>query len=712
MKYMLYAACGLAIFCATASSSCATELDKIIAAENKAAGVTEQPLPIVSDSIFLRRIYVDLIGRIPTEKEVRDFAQQPAGERRTKLIDQLLKDPRFADRWTLFYADMLRLRSQASGGSALMAYVHNAVKTGMPYDEMARKLIYTNGKAGKTPEVGFILGDDADPLAMASVTSQVFLGVRIGCAQCHDHPFDVWSRRDFYDIAAYYGKTRRFESQLTKVVFATESEQSAVLWPPEGVGAESDRKPIPPRFPFDFKEYAKTPEFLLRLDSVRAEKLAARKALEVKKQETSVDDLLASTSDKVVKATTGALASELAEVELKKDIRKIDVQKGIYKDSELREELAGYVTHPRNQYFSRALTNRVWKTLIGRGFVEPVDDFREDNPATLPQALDYLAHEFVASDYDLHSLVKLVVTSDSYQRSHVALDTDEPTRQKMESHLLATSVRRMIAESMYDSIVAAGHLYEPKHSPGKNQRTITETVRVVKDSAKAGDLAKPASIAQGGAAMAAMAAMSDKPKGGSDYALESAIELDFTALLSEKDDDEVALDDMKAMSKEELEAQRAMTMKMTRTSELDYENKQVQRTIDDNPVFNSSLRMQSPAPEGHFLRLFGQPNRQELGDLRDDSASMRQSLMMLNGRITHEAARVGDLEPMYNLLTGKAPNMDEAVNLAYMEILTRRPTPEELGECKQIVAASTSPLEGMGDLRWVLLNCNEFRFLP
>lgn len=709
MKHMLYAACGLAIFCAFAPSIRATELDKIIAAENKAAGITEQPLPVVSDPIFLRRIYVDLIGRIPTEKEVRDFAQQPVAERRTQLIDQLLKDPRFADRWTLFFADMLRLRSQASGGSALMAYVHNAVKTGMPYDEMARRLIYTNGKAGKTPEVGFVLGDDADPLAMASVTSQVFMGVRIGCAQCHDHPFDVWSRRDFYDIAAYYGKTRRFESQLTRVVFATEAEQSSVLWPPEGVGAESDRKPIPPRFPFGLKEYAKTPEFLLRLENVRADKLAARKALEAKKQETSVDDLLASTSDKVAKATTGALASELAEAEVKKDIRKIDVQKGIYKDSELREELAGYVTHPRNRYFSRALTNRVWKTLIGRGFVEPVDDFREDNPAALPQALDYLSQEFVASDYDLRSLVRLIVTSDSYQRSHVPLDTDEPTRQKMESHLLATSVRRMIAESMYDSIVAAGHLYEPKHSPGKNQKTITETVRVVKDSAKAGDLAKPASIAQGGAGMAAM---SDKPKGESGYALESAIELDFTALLNAKDDDEVALDEMKAVSKEELEAQRAMTMKMTRTSELDYEDKRVERTIDDNPVFNSSLRMQSPAPDGHFLRIFGQPDRQELGDLRDDSASMRQSLMMLNGRITHEAARVGDLEPMYKLLTGKAPNVDEAVKLAYVEILTRRPTAEELSEGKQIIVASASPLEGMADLRWVLLNCNEFRFLP
>src|SRR5262249_31000835 len=164
--------------------------------------------------------------------------------------------------------------------------------------------------------------------------------------------------------------------------------------------------------------------------------------------------------------------------------------------------------------------------------------------------------------------------------------------------------------------------------------------------------------------------MEGKPNGESGYALESAIELDFNALLMAKDEgEEVALDEMKAMSKEQIEAERMMAMRNDRMNRMEYEDKKVARVIDDNPVFNSSLRMQSPAPDGHFLRVFGQPNRTELGDLRDDSASMRQALMMLNGRITHEAARVGDLEPIHALLTGKAPNPDAAVKLAYLEIL-------------------------------------------
>ena len=86
------------------------------------------------------------------------------------------------------------------------------------------------------------------------------------------------------------------------------------------------------------------------------------------------------------------------------------------------------MTDPRNRYFSRALVNRVWKTLIGRGFVEPVDDFRVDNKPVMPEALNYLCEEFVASDYDLRTLVRLIVTSDVYQRAHAPANADEPTR--------------------------------------------------------------------------------------------------------------------------------------------------------------------------------------------------------------------------------------------------------------------------------------------
>jgi hypothetical protein len=711
VKRALLGYCALLMLAVTTLPvSAGGRVDELIAAANQKAGIKLPMQPVVDDATFLRRIYVDLIGRIPTEAEIREFAQMPPQTRREQLVDKLLKDGRFADRWTIFFADMLRLRSNADGGQALIAYVHQAVEQGMPYDQLARRLIVSNGKAGKVPEAGFVLSDNADPMAMASITSQVFLGIRIGCAQCHDHPFDVWTRKDFYDMAAFFGKTRRVESQLTRVVYSTESEQTQILWPPEGEVPAKDRKPLNPRFPFAIEKFTAKPDYIVRLEAVRK---AKADAIAAANKGPSIDDLLAESSLNAAQITSGKFGEEIAQKDTKKDLRGIDIQGSLYKRSEYREELAKAVTDPANRYFSRSFVNRVWKTLIGRGFVEPVDDFRDDNPPVHPAALDYLADEFVASDYDLRTLVRLVVTSDAYQRAHAPRDADELTRMEMETNLLATPMRRMIAEALFDSVITAGHLFEPKHSPGRNEKTIYERVRVPK-TAKPGDLVKASDLAKPGAnpAMAGMAGM-DGPmamaSAGTGYALENAIEVDFGAVLREAAKDEVEVESMQAMSREEIEA---MRMQQERGTRMQYEEKLVAKVIDDNPVYRTSMRMQSPAPAGHFLQVFGQPNRSDLGDLRDDSASMRQALMMLNGKFTHEASRVGDLEPVYKLLTGSSPDIDAAVKLAYLEILTRRPTAEELAEAKQIIAEAANPLDGMADLRWVLINCNEFRFLP
>jgi hypothetical protein len=140
--------------------------------------------------------------------------------------------------------------------------------------------------------------------------------------------------------------------------------------------------------------------------------------------------------------------------------------------------------------------------------------------------------------------------------------------------------------------------------------------------------------------------------------------------------------------------------------------REIKTTIDDNPRFASSMRMASPAPVGHFLRVFGQTDRASLDDRRDHSPSMRQALMMLNGQLTNQAARVGALEPMHALLVGPKADADAAIKLAYREIMTREPTADEIGDAKTIIKDAKTVLEGMADLRWALLNSNEFRYLP
>ena len=700
-------------------------LDQQLGLEN--AGSKLKPTPVVNDLAFLRRITIDLIGRIPTPEEIVEFQGWPSSERRAMAIEKFLSDGRFADRWTIFYADMLRLRTNAEGGQAFLAFVHQAVESQMPYDEMVRQLLAANGKANFTPEVGFILGDGADPMAMAGVTSQTFLGIRIACAQCHDHPFDVWKREDFYGLAAYFGKTRRYENQFTRTVYTTDMDQTTVLWPPEGVGKESDRKPMTPTFPFQIESTQEVPEYIQRLNAIRAERQQKQLAAAAKSPGDDVDALLEEADSALEQATakkevdaTGVLD------ENQKEVTKLALNRGKYQASDLRADLGKLITNPRNRYFARNLVNRVWAELIGRGFVEPVDDFSENNKPSHPKTLDFLADEFVASNYDLKSLVRLIVTSETYQRDHLVTE-DEATRTATETAFLATPMRRMISEVLYDSIVVGGHLFDVKHEAGKNLTTVWRHQQIVKEK-KSTEIAtsnlasavkttgtgtpgatpdgKPVMTAKPGTTEVA-AAEADGNSGA--YSVEDAIELDFNAVLSQKED-EPKVEEMRVMSKEEIEAQ--MMQRQIGRPGVEYIDKFVRVMFDDNPKFTTAMRMETPAPPTHFLRVFGQSTRESLGEFRDHNPTMRQALLIMNGRLTHEASRVGELEEAYPLLVGKRPDLAKAVGLAYRDLLTREATPQEIEEGIEIVKGGQTVLDGYADLRWLLLNCNEFRFIP
>ncbi len=692
----------------TAHADPGTVEDKLLA-ENHTKGIRTAPVAPVDDLGFARRVCLDLVGRIPTGKEIKTFMAWPHLERRQRLIDQYMADKGFADRFSAFFADMLRIRSTQEGGNALLAYVHKAISTDMPYDEMCRRLIATNGKAGRTPEVGFVLGDDADPMALASATAQVFMGIRISCAQCHDHPFDKWTREDFYSVAAFFGKTRRRENNLTRTVYTTEDKMSSVMWPPEDESDPADRKPMKASFPFPYLDETEELAFIQRFEALRAKRTA-------KAQQTtgpSVDDLLASAGAKTKSRLKGG-ARDLLKVstEAKSDIRGIDINAELYRRSQLRRELADKITSPRNRYFSRLIVNRLWKDLLGAGFVEPVDDFRDNNPASHPKTMDYLAEEFVANGFSIRWLVKEIVSSPAYQRDHAPRDEDTAARETLEQAFLVTKIRRMKAEAMYDSIVTAGHLFEVKHMAGQNPRVIKQRIRVPVDTTDQEAVQntadqEPETLTGENAAMLAEQNMMAST---ADYGLEKAIEIDFDALLA-ADETSPMIDSMQKMSRDEIEAIRMAASPAPKPG-VKYVTKMVERTVDDNPRFSSSYRMATPAPAGHFLRLFGQPARVDLGDERIENASMRQALLMLNGQLTHQAARVGPLEPVYRMLTGSDKDLDSAVQYTYVEILTRKPTAEEISEAVEIIESGADDLTGFADFRWILLNSNEFRFLP
>ncbi len=641
----------------------ASAVDKSIAAENAGRAKTREA-PAVDDLTFLRRVAVDLTGRIPSDAEIQKFMSWPAAERRSRAIDEYMGREQFADRWAVFFGDLLRVRYNTDGGAAYQAFIHEAVRINMPYDVMTRRLLGAGGRAGSQPETTFILGDQADPYALTGVVSQVFMGVRISCAQCHNHPFDSWTRQEFYDMAAYFGKTQRIEHRVKMQilgVFLNERTETMIKWPPEDKAQGKVRADVKPSFPFPMDEADGPSKHLARFKQLR-DRLAAEAKARADKTGTNVDDLLDGN-----KTGTGGKDPLDVSSEAKSDVRKIDLEGDLYKASKLRKDLAEQVTDPRNRFFSRAMVNRVWAELMGRGFVNAVDDFRADNPPSHPKTLDYLADEFVASGYNFRFLVESVMRTSAYQLAHLPNTVPAPERMESEKAFTATPVRRMFSEALFDSIVQAGHLFSVKHPPGENMATVityTQVAVAVKD-----DKTKPKiKSLTDGPAMPARPAME---AGG--YDLERGIEVDFKNALKNKDG--IDIDKMNAKSAEEIEAEMMMKSgKMPEGTRVRYKTKEIKTEIDDNPRFTSSMRMASPAPTGHFLRVFGQTDRATLDERRDHSPSMRQALMMLNGKLTNEAARVGPLEPVYSLIAGDKADLDSAIQLVYREAMTREPS--------------------------------------
>jgi hypothetical protein len=168
------------------------------------------PSELANDEEFVRRAYVDTTGMIPTAEEVRAFLQDRDPKKRAKLVDQLLDRPEFVDVWTLKWNDVLRNNPRLTrlGMKAYYQWIREQVAKNVPFDQFVKSLLTATGENDKVGAVNYFLVS-RDPLDLTSSTSQVFLGVRIECARCHNHPFERWTQNDYYGLAAFFSNIRR-----------------------------------------------------------------------------------------------------------------------------------------------------------------------------------------------------------------------------------------------------------------------------------------------------------------------------------------------------------------------------------------------------------------------------------------------------------------------------------------------------------------------
>lgn len=224
-------------------------IDGLVYARLRKLNIT--PSGPADDAEFLRRVYLDCIGTLPTAAEARRFLDDSRPVRRARLVDELLERPEFADFWALWWSDLLRVDRLALGHKGAHAYyrwIHESLAANKPLDQFAREIVTAEGPLAESPQ-GFFYQVVGDPGQMASTLSQVFLGVRIACAQCHHHPFDRWSQTDYYGMQAFFTQVGRKTSPQGAAMLAAGNPETRHPRTGELVLAHALGVPMPETLP-------------------------------------------------------------------------------------------------------------------------------------------------------------------------------------------------------------------------------------------------------------------------------------------------------------------------------------------------------------------------------------------------------------------------------------------------------------------------------
>jgi hypothetical protein len=195
-----------------------------------------QPSPLCSDEVFLRRIYLDVIGILPSVDESVAFLSDPSPDKRQRLIDALLQRPEHAKYWALKWGDLLRLTSKSVGNDGVYKYhrwVEDAIRDNMPYDVFVKQLLASSGSTFTNPPANFYR-TAADANDCVETISQVFLGARLQCAKCHNHPFERWTQDNYYGLAAFFQRVQRKKTERPGEVFVWSQSSGEVVQPRTG----------------------------------------------------------------------------------------------------------------------------------------------------------------------------------------------------------------------------------------------------------------------------------------------------------------------------------------------------------------------------------------------------------------------------------------------------------------------------------------------
>ena len=334
-----------------------------------------KPSPPCDDATFLRRAYLDTIGRLPTPEEVRGYLEDKSPAKRERLADLLLARPEFVDYWTYKWSDILLVSGSKLRPEAVNAYyqwIRDRVAENTPWDRLVRDVVTAQGSSLENGATNFFAVHQ-DPETMAENVSQAFMSLSINCAKCHNHPLEKWTNDQYYAFANLFSRVR------------------AKGWGGESTSGSGQRT-----------LFVEARGELLQPRTGRPQPPAPLDGAPL-----PLDDA-----------------------------------------GDRREPLARWLTSPDNPYFTRSIVNRVWANFFGMGLVESVDDLRATNPASNEKLLAGLSRFTVEHGYDLKSLMRLILLSETYRRSSTPL----PENQDDRKWFARAYPRRLMAEVLSDAI--------------------------------------------------------------------------------------------------------------------------------------------------------------------------------------------------------------------------------------------------------------------
>ncbi len=653
------------------TASISNTIDELV--EAKLADIGEKRNPMIDDEVFVRRIYLDVIGRIPTLDETQTFLNSKSKNKRTELIDELLKSYGHVSRQFNYWADVLRVLSRNNRvyGQTYIDFIKDSLEQNQPYDEFVRQLLTAEGTMFEEDAgaIGYYLRDINMPEDNMSNTVRVFLGTRLECAQCHDHPFDVWTQRDYFEMVAFTGGMKFTSGDIIKNLDRNDRQELREFGKREPEKFARSKRLLRAISTGVFGSgtgLARLPEGFMGSDGEE---------------------------DEIITGKTMFDRQELVDAEIpnsnrsKKKKRNKRRQQSIpgAKDVGSREAYAQWLTSPENPRFSTTIANRLWKQAMGLALIEPVDTIDDSTVASNEALMDYLSDAMVELEFDRKAFLRAIYNSRTYQSQATRDDIKDVTTYGFNGPVL----RRMSAEQLWDSLIALALPDVDQRAKGNFGPIDKARYAMIEEL----DLDEGVSVEKI-IKLANMEGEDRKKKAREEFAK------------SLKKSHKKAMAEVKSINKDLTKARSSGNAQMVKQLMLKRAKKM--SALKSGKKYRNLKRaseLRSPAPTGHFLREFGQSDRVQIENSNTEPA-VTQVLSMMNGFIEKNIAQDQNTVLMSNVLEAKPKDVIEVI---YLTMLSRRPTKYEL----KIWSSDfqKAPKVAYTDLIWMLANSNEFIFV-